>query len=331
MKKSFALCGVCICIAACSSLATDRAQETVEDWDAVTPVFLQPIDYIPEALGEYDWKITTDSERAQQYFKQGMQLRWAYNVNEAARSMAEARRIDPDCAMCYWGEAFALGSFLNGVMSAEKGPYAHEAIEKAVSLAGNVSDVERDLIMAARVRYPAEWDPAERRPVDEAFAAEMAKVYQKYPDNHEVAVVYAVALFMLEERRGYRDNADPDLIRLQGVLTGILDEDIAHPGACHLYIHSTESSQTPERALPCADYLSDAIPIASHIQHMPSHTWNEVGMWDKSVRANTKAYYLSDLKAQENMGFSYANSHNLHMLLFAASYNGQGAAATRAG
>jgi hypothetical protein len=330
MREIFAICGVSMCLAACTNTRVDSARQDVEDWDDVTPVFQQPIDYIPSALGSYDWIISTDSVEAQQYFKQGMQLRYAYNVNEAARSMAEARRLDPECAMCYWGEAFALGSFLNGVMSAEKGPYAHEAIEKAVALAGDVTEVERDLIMAARVRYPAGWDPAGRRPVDEAFATEMGKVYEKYPDNHEVAVVYAVALFMLEERRGYRDNADPDLIRLHGVLTGVLEQNIAHPGACHLYIHATESSQTPDRALHCAEHLSDAVPVASHIQHMPSHTWNEVGHWGKSVRANTLARH-SDLKARENKGFSYGDRHNLHMLLFAASYDGQGAAATQAG
>ena len=329
MKNHLALLGVCTVLAACAA-TQDGGHAGMSMNEGGTKAFQEPIDYIPDALGSYDWQITTDNPRAQQYFKQGMQLRWAYNVNEAARSMAEARRLDPDCAMCYWGEAFALGSFLNGVMSAEKGPYAHEAIQKAVALADRVTEVERDLIMAARVRYPAEWDPAERRPVDEAFAAEMAKVHEKYPDHHEVAVVYAVALFMLEERRGYRDNADPDLIRLHGVLTGVLDENIAHPGACHLYIHATESSQTPGRALECADHLSDAVPVASHIQHMPSHTWNEVGHWGKSVRANTLAHQ-SDLKARNNKGFSYAPSHNLHMLLFAASYDGQGAAATQAG
>ena len=331
MKNIFAICGVSVCLAACASMGNSGSGgHAGMEMNDGSQAFLEPIDYIPSALGSYEWKISTDNDRAQQYFKQGMQLRYAYNVNEAARSMAEARRLDPECAMCYWGEAYALGSFLNGVMSAEKGPYAHEAIEKAVALADNASDVERDLIMAARVRYPTEWNPENRRPVDEAFAAEMAKVYEKYPDNHDVAVVYAVALFMLEERRGYRDNADPDLIYLHSVLTGVLDENISHPGACHLYIHATESSQTPGRALECAEHLGDAVPVASHIQHMPSHTWNEVGHWGKSVRANTLARQ-SDIKAMENKGFSYGNSHNLHMLLFAASYDGQGAAATQAG
>ena len=118
----------------------------------------KPIDYIPEALGEYEWKITTSEAEAQQYFKQGMQLRWAYNVNEAARSMAEARRIDPNCAMCDWGEAFALGSFLNGHMTTEKGMRGRKAILKAVELAdGNTSAMEKELIMATLVRYPENW------------------------------------------------------------------------------------------------------------------------------------------------------------------------------
>ncbi len=325
MKNYLMLVSACAFLVACATGSNSNDAAADE-----TPVFQKAIDYIPTALGPHTWKITTDSVRAQQYFDQGLQLRYAYGVDDSARSFREARLADPECAMCYWGEAFALGSFLNGGMTAEKAPYAHTAIEKAVALADNVTEVERDLIMAARIRYPENYVPDERRKDDEAFSREMARVYEKYPDHHEVGVVYAVSLFMLEERRGYRDLADPDLIRLHAVLTGVLEEDITHPGACHLYIHATESSQDPGLALPCADYLGAAIPVSSHIQHMPSHTWNEVGYWGKSVRANTAARH-SDLMAAENKGFSYAPAHNLHMLLFAASYDGQGAVATQAG
>jgi len=304
-----------------TSRAADLADEDV----------LPSIDLIPQALGDHNWPIGTDNDDAQALFDQGMQLRWAYNMKESARSMATARRADPNCAMCYWGEAFSLGSFLNGGMTAENAPYAHAAISRAAKLANDhASKMERDLIQAAVVRYPADYDPENRRPVDEAFAREMAKVYEKYPDNHQVAVIYAVALFMLEERRGYRDVNDPDLQHLHAVLLGVLDEDIRNPGACHLYIHATESSQHPEWGLPCAEYLGQTIKVASHIQHMPSHTWNEVGLWGRSVEANTEAWH-SDLKASESQGFSYGASHNLHMLLFAASYDGQGAPATQAG
>ena len=330
MKTASVLVLVSCAVLACTSASTTSPPAAPADsQESSVSRFHEPIDLIPSALGPYTWKITTQSEQAQAYFDQGMQLRWAFNVAESARSMAEARRLDPGCAMCWWGEAFALGSFLNGGMSREKAKLAHLAIEEAVALAGEVTPLERDLILAARGRYPADYDPENRREVDEAFAEAMAEVHARHPEHDEVGVVYAVALFLLEERRGHRDLEDPDLIHLHGVLTDVLGRNIRHPGACHLYIHATESSQKPELALGCAEHLSAAIPVASHIQHMPSHTWNEVGQWARSVRANTAAWH-SDLKARQNEGFSYAPTHNLHMLLFAASMDGQGAVAMQA-
>ncbi|MCH8336971.1 MAG: hypothetical protein IIC61_13920 [Proteobacteria bacterium] len=332
MKNYLVLIGTSLVLMACVGTQENAAgrHAGMSMGAADASVFQKPIDDCPSALGPYTWSISTDSDLAQRYFKQGLQMRYAFGVNDSARSFREARLADPDCAICYWGEAFALGSFLNGGMTALKAPYAHEAIEKAVELSNGASSLERDLILAARDRYPSDYNPDNRRPVDEAFAQRMKVIHEKYPDHPDVAVVYAISLFLLEERRGHRDVADPDLVRLYGVLTGVLAKNIKHPGACHLYIHATESSQRPDLALTCADYLSAAIPVASHIQHMPSHTWNEVGLWGKSVRANMAASH-SDQKAARNLGFSYGPSHNLHMLLFAASMDGQGAVATQAG
>ena len=103
-----------------------------------------------------------------------------------------------------------------------------------------------------------------------------------------------------------------------------------HPGACHLYVHATESTVRPDLAEACAEYLGQSIPGASHINHMPSHTWNEVGRWGDSVRANLEAWH-SDLKADAGEGFAIYPDHNLHMLLYAASMDGQGAIAMQAG
>jgi tetratricopeptide (TPR) repeat protein len=97
-----------------------------------------------------------------------------------------------------------------------------------------------------------------------------------------------------------------------------------------LYVHATESTVVPERASACAEFLGKSIPGASHINHMPSHTWNEVGRWGDSVRANIEAWH-SDLKAAVGEGFAIYPSHNLHMLLYAASMDGQGAIAMQAG
>jgi hypothetical protein len=158
----------------------------------------------------------------------------------------------------------------------------------------------------------------------------MQKVSAQYPDDLDIATLYADALFLLEPRRGTRDVNDPNVHRLHQVLEGILARDVRHPGACHLYVHATESTVVPDRAEACAEFLGRSIPGASHINHMPSHTWNEVGRWGDSVRANLAAWH-SDLKAAVGEGFAIYPEHNLHMLLYAASYDGQGAIAMRAG
>ncbi len=292
---------------------------------------VKPIELIPEALGKFHREITTTSEEAQRFFDQGIQLKYAFAVNEAASSFREAQKADTTCAMCYWGEAWALGSYLNGHMRENKAPLALAAAQKAAELAENNStDLERALIDAMKVRYIDEYEYDNRRVQDSLFALAMEVVYEYYDDDVDVGTLYAEALFLLEPRGGYRELDDPDVMRLHAVLEGVLEQDITHPGACHLYIHATESTPNPGLAESCADYLGDAIPGASHINHMPSHTYNEMGLWGQSVRANLQASH-SDRLADEGRAFAIYPGHNLHMLLFAACYDGQGAVAMRAG
>src|SRR4029077_3925045 len=125
------------------------------------------------------------------------------------------------------------------------------------------------------------------------------------------------------------DLNDPNVKRLHQVLESVLSRDVHHPGECHLYIHATESTVDPGRAQECAEFLGNAIPGASHINHMPSHTWNGVGRWGDSVRANQQAW-RSDQRAARGEAFAIYPTHNLHMLAFAASMDGQGAVAIHA-
>lgn len=299
--------------------------------DGLPHDFMDSIALFPKALGDVEWKVSSKNEQAMAYFNQGIQLKYAFAVNEAARSFRQARMIDPDCAICYWGEAWAMGAYLNGGMSKAKGPLAYEAMQKAVELADkNASPIEQSIIEASAVRFIEDYDPEGRRVQDSLYALAMKPVYDRYKKNKNVATVYAEALFLLEERSGTRDMDDPDVQRLHKVLEGVLDVDIKHPGACHLYIHATESTNRPDLGEACAEFLGSAIPGASHINHMPSHTYNEVGRWGESVRANLQAWH-SDLKAEIGEGVAIYPSHNLHMLLYAASFDGQGAIAIQAG
>jgi len=292
--------------------------------------YTEPIQVFKNGLGTFTRPMSSSNMEAQAFFDQGFQMMYSFAKPEAVRSFREAWKRDADCAICYWGEAWAWGSYLNAPMTADEAPHAYAAARKALTLSSRATDKERALIEAIAVRYVETFDAAKRVEQDRAYAEAMQKVSAAYPDDLDIATLYADALFLLEPRRGTRDHTDPDVQRLHQVLEGVLTRDVRHPGACHLYVHATESTTVPGRAEACAEFLGLSIPGASHINHMPSHTWNEVGRWGDSVRANLTAWH-SDQKAAIGQGFAIYPEHNLHMLLYAASYDGQGAIAMRAG
>ena len=319
-----------LAIAGCS--APRQQTQQAPQADAMMPAsFAEPMPLYHAALGDFTYPISSSNAEVQAYFDQGFQMMYAFTKEDAARSFREAQKRDSTCAICYWGEAWAWGSYLNGRMREEEAPRAYAAIQKALALADDhASPKERAFIDALAIRYVEDYDPETRAVQDTAYAEAMRGVYETYPDDLDAATLYAEALFLLEPRLGFRDLDDPDLQRLHGVLEKILAADIEHPGACHFYIHATESTTQPGKAEGCAEYLGSAIPGASHINHMPSHTWNEVGRWGDAVRANIQAWH-SDQKAEIGEGFAIYPSHNLHMLLFAASMDGQGGVAVQAG
>jgi len=292
--------------------------------------FEQPMRLYDVGLGPFSRPVTTRSRESQQFFDQGMQLLYAFAPAEAARSFREAWKRDPDCAMCYFGEAWAWGPYLNGDMSADDAPRAHAAVQRAKQLApGRTTPVERALIEAMSVRYAERHDAVERERLDTTYAEAIGKVYAAHPEDLDAGTLYAEALMLLEPRRGRWDASRAEVQRIHQVLESVLARDLSHPGACHLLIHATESTNVPGKAERCAALLGSSIPGASHINHMPSHTWNRVGRWADAVRANLQAWH-SDLKAEIGEGFAIYPSHNLHMLLFSASFDGQGAIAIQA-
>jgi tetratricopeptide (TPR) repeat protein len=317
-----AIGGVCLALAAVAA-QTPQPRSLYER-------YTEPIQVFTNGLGTFTKPMSSSNKEAQSFFDQGFQMMYAFAKPEAVRSFREAWRRDPECAICYWGEAWAWGSYLNAPMSPEEAPHAYAAAQKALSLKSRAAGWERALIDAMAVRYVEKFDADKRVDQDRAYADAMQKVSAQFPDDLDIATLYADALFLLEPRRGTRDVNDPNVRRLHQELERVLARDVRHPGACHLYVHATESTTVPGRAESCAEFLGQSIPGASHINHMPSHTWNEVGRWGDSVRANLAAWH-SDQKAAIGQGFAIYPEHNLHMLLYAASYDGQGAIAMRAG
>lgn len=286
--------------------------------------------YYEDALGPYTREVTTSSERAQAFFDQGVQMMYAFTPGRAAKSFRQAQREDPACAMCYWGEAWALGPSYNGPMDADDAPEAYTKAQRARELAEESgTEVERALAEAMATRYEQEHDSDARESLDSAYARQMGEVHGRFPDDTDVATLYAEALMLLEPRRGHWKIDKPSVVEIHGVLEGALATAIDHPGACHLYVHATEPTDEPERAEACAEHLGSAIPGASHIQHMPSHTYNRVGRWGDAVRANLAAR-RTDIRAEDGGAWAIYPTHNLHMLFYAASMDGQGAVAVQA-
>src|SRR5262245_61670811 len=210
-----------------------------------------------EGLGGVTYKITTANDLAQSYFNQGLRLTYAFNHSEAQRVFRKAQKLDPDCAMCFWGEALVLGPNINLPMQEDAVAPAFAAAEKARTLAPNATPREQALIAAVSTRY-AKDAKADRVPLDAAYASAMEKVATQFPDDNEIAVLYAESVMDLSpwnywQPGGHAPNQQSEAI--VPTLERVLARDPNHPGAIHYYIHAVEASDRPERAEPSADRL----------------------------------------------------------------------------
>lgn len=283
------------------------------------------------------YPVTTNSPEAQKFFNQGLALAYGFNHAEAYRSFRECARLDPNCAMCYWGAAFVLGPNINASMSAENVPKAWSAVLKALKLSEEdfvkTSEKEKDLISALSRRY-AVAPPADRSDLDKAFAGAMRELTRKYADDVFVLTLAGEALMDLHPWDFYTQDGKPRewTGEILEVLRAALELDEKHIGANHLYIHAVEASDKPQLGLPSADNLRDIIPGAGHLVHMPSHTYIRTGAYFDAYKVNKLATksdesYFGQL---EDQGFDIADPayryayypHNYHYQMFAASMIG---------
>jgi tetratricopeptide (TPR) repeat protein len=276
----------------------------------------------------FTYPITTKSKVAQKYFDQGLILAYGFNHAEAVRSFKEATRQDPDCASCYWGLAYVLGPNYNSKMNTDVLTEAEEAIANARLRADKCSPKENALIIALSKRYPknAKDDP---KPFYIAYSNELKKVSEKFPDDHDIAALYAESLMDLHpwnlwDKKGEPRPWTPEII---DILEGILRKNPQHAQGVHLYIHATEASNNPERCLPFANTLRTLIPGSGHLVHMPSHTYINTGHYHEGALANERAVQMDSqyIEACHVAGvypFGYY-PHNWHFLAACAALEGR--------
>ena len=284
-----------------------------------------------DGLGTLSYKITTASAAAQNYFDQGLRLAYAFNHAEAQRAFRKAEKLDPRCAMCFWGEALVLGPNINQPMAEQAVAPAFAAVQKAKALAASASAREQMLIAALAERYTD--DPkTDRKPLDAAYAAAMKKAAAKFPDDDEIAVLYAESVMDLSpwnywQPGGHEPN--PQAAPIVPTLERVLARNPAHPGAAHFYIHAVEASDRPQRAAPFADRLRAAMPAAGHLVHMPSHIYYRIGRYLDALSANKTAVavdetYLAATDAPMGVYRLGYYPHNIHFMLAAAQMAGDG-------
>ncbi len=280
-------------------------------------------------LGNLHYPVSTGNAEAQRYFNQGLILTYGFNHGEAIRSFQEAQRLDPQCAMCWWGEALAHGPNINAPMDPEVNARAVAAIQHAVALKASTTPVEQALIDALSIRYSA--DPkADRAELDKAYAQQMLQVADRFPTDNDVAVLAAEAVMDTQPWDYWEaDKRTPkgNIGKAIALIEGALDRKPDHPQASHLYIHLMEASAIPQKAEPYADRLATPlVPAAGHLVHMPAHLYYRVGRFKDSMRVNIDAAKADEAYIQ-NSGegglyrFGYY-PHNVHFIVTSAQMAG---------
>src|SRR5579864_8245104 len=307
------LCGLLLCVGA---MAQDHASHMQSH--SVTLV---------TGLGDLHHPVSTHNPEAQQFFDQGLRFIYAFNHDEAARSFQHAAELDPKLAMAYWGVAEAVGPNYNDPADPERYQHAHDAVQKAVDLSGDVSPSEQAYIRAMAKRFPA--DPkSDLKQAAEAYHDAMGEVVSKFPDDLDAATLFAEAGMNLHPWGLWHPDGTPEAGTEQIVATleSVLKRDPNHLGAVHYYIHAVEASPNPERALAGANRLAALAPGAGHIVHMPAHIYIRTGDYDAAVKTNERAAevdraYIKATGAQGIYPMMYY-SHNLHFIAMCSAMDG---------
>lgn len=289
---------------------------------------------IPD-LGEVYHPVTTNAREAQAFFDQGLKLVYGFNHDEARKAFQRAAEIDPKLAMAWWGVALTLGPNYNLPVDPEREKAGYDAVQKALALKQNASELERAYIDALAVRYSN--DPkADLHALDVAYKDAMAKLAARYPDDLDAATLYAESMMNLDPWHLWSHDGKPaaGTEEIVATLELVLKRDPNHLGANHYYIHAVEASPNPERALPSAARLERLAPAAGHLVHMPAHIYARLGDHDASAHRNTLAAaadekYIADTHAKGVYPLMYY-SHNLHFLAYADCMRGNFAEAKSA-
>lgn len=269
-------------------------------------------------LGSYHREIKTTSADAQKFFDEGLALLYGFNHEESFKSFELAAKKDDAAPMPHWGMALALGTNINDVAPADRLKQGYAHLAEAEKRKANGSPVEQGLVDALARRYVADasGDQAVR---EKDYSNAMAALSKKFPEDLDVATLYAESMMNLKPWQLYTKDGKPvpGTSEIVAALEGVMKRNPNHPGANHYYIHAVEASQTPERAITSAQRLESLVPGAGHLVHMPAHTYIRTGQYVKAAKSNADAAAVDEkyFKQTGANGF-YATMYYTHNLQF---------------
>ncbi len=296
-------------------------------------------------LGNYNRSITTSVKAAQTWFMRGLIWCYGFNQEESERCFTRVVELDPECAMGYWGIAYAAGPFYNkpwawyGFQERDEAiAYCHEYASRASALRQNASPVEQALIVALCAKHPAPEarDLAELDNWTQDYADAMRRVYDDFAEDLDVVCLCAEAvmnltpwkLWDLQHGIPAKDACTEEAIAVLEHGFHLVERDKLepHPGILHFYIHVYEMSPTPDKALPYADQLRNLCPEAGHLVHMASHIDSLCGHWQDAADANRRAIKVDQeyvkLRGKDEF-YMISVVHNHDFNIWASMFLGQ--------
>jgi tetratricopeptide (TPR) repeat protein len=237
-----------------------------------------PLDSTAARFGKVSF-LNSGAAEAQPSFLRGLALLHNFEYDAAATAFRDARKRDPGFAMAYWGEAM---TYTHGIWREQDSVKARAVLEQlgatsADRLAKARTQREKDYLRTLDVLY---FGPGTKNGRDSAYAIEMGKLARRYADDADAQLFYSLGLLALFPR------TDSTYSRAAKIAEGVLRDHPTHPGALHYIIHAYDDPAHAAQGLAAARAYSKVAPDASHAQHMTSHIFVALGMWNDVVVAN---------------------------------------------
>jgi hypothetical protein len=270
---------------------------------------------------------TSCSAPAQQQFDRAVAMLHSFWYPEAAKSFAAIGETDPSCAMAQWGVAMSVWYPLWYPPSEAMLKTGAAAVERARSI-GAKTDRERDYIEGIAVFYK-DWGTVDHRTRAVAYEKAMAQVYQRYPDDREAGIFYALAL---DATAPPTDKSYANQRKAAEILEKAHSAEPDHPGIAHYLIHSYDSATLAEQGLPAARSYAALAPAVPHALHMPSHIFTRLGLWQESIASNAAGHEKARAYAEKSEGagaFDGETVHTMDYLEYAYLQGAQDEAAKR--